>query len=114
MASKAKGPALDDATKQQINLFESIGLSKSKAAEAAKSPKPAAILQEIIEQHGLVAKGPLEEKQASAVVALAGQLAKSGSVGGTERTFIIDKILKGDLKSVDQATGMSSFQRRHC
>ncbi len=89
-----------------VQLFQSIGLSQAKALEAAKSPKPAAILKEIIEQKELVRK-ELDEKKAGLVVALASALSKSPNVANSERDYVLDKVLTSDLKSVDQVNGVS-------
>ena len=58
MAPKAASSA-DSA--EFIELFKSIGLTQSKAAEAAKSSKSASILKDIIEKKDLVAKKPDEK-----------------------------------------------------
>lgn len=97
-----------------VLLFQSIGLTQAKALEAAKSPKPAAILVEIIEQKNLVTNG-LDEKKAGLVVALASALSKSPDVANQERDYVLDKILESGLKSVDQVNGASSLPtNRRC
>ncbi|KAF5387730.1 hypothetical protein D9615_000557 [Tricholomella constricta] len=92
-----------------ISLFRSIGLSQAKAQEAAKSPKSAAILKDIVESHIVIANGELDEKQAGLIVALAGALAKSDGVDPTERDYIITKIKGSQLKSVDQVTAAVKY-----
>jgi glutaminyl-tRNA synthetase len=87
-----------------IGLFKSIGLSQTKANEAAKSPKSASILQDLIEQNSLV--GSLDEKQAALVASLAGQLAKSPNVTDDAKRYLIEAIRSGRLKTVDQLTGL--------
>lgn len=87
-----------------VPLFKSIGLTQAKAAEAAKSPKSANLLKDIIEQKSLV--GTLDDKQAGLVAAFAVQLSKTEAVTDEGRTYIIDKIIEGKLKSVDQVTGV--------
>ena len=94
-------PSVSPETVAQIELFKSIGLTQAKAAEAAKSPKSAGILTELIEKHNLVNKG-LEEKQTGLVAALAVQ---GGKVGEAERGYVLDAVLDGRLKSVDQVNG---------
>lgn len=84
-----------------IQLFKSIGLSQSKAAEAAKSPKGATSLREIIQVHGLKEKS-LDEKQAVLLAALAVQ---GGKLGEGERAYVVDAVLDGRLKSTDQIAG---------
>ncbi|KAK0206347.1 glutamine-tRNA ligase [Desarmillaria ectypa] len=107
MAASKTDPTLNPL----VSLFKSLGLTQAKALEAAKSPKSAAVLQYLIEKYSLV--GRTDEKQASLVVALAGQLAKSEKVGESERKYIIDKILEGDLKSVDQVTVATKYVEAH-
>jgi glutaminyl-tRNA synthetase len=102
-------PKVDNMSKNHnaaefVPLFKTMGLSDSKAAEAAKSPKSASILKELIESNSSISQG-VEEKQASLIVALASSLSKAGVVGTEERTYIVVKILDGSLKSVDQVAG---------
>lgn len=87
-----------------VNLFQSIGLTQSKALEAAKSAKPAAILKEIIDEKDIVAKGS-DEKRAGLLVALSNALSKSPGISKPGKDYVLDKILNGDLKSVDQVNG---------
>ncbi|KAK0191156.1 glutamine-tRNA ligase [Armillaria mellea] len=107
MATSNPNPTLNPL----VSLFKSLGLTQPKALEAAKSPKSATVLQDLIEEHSLV--GRTDEKQASLVVALAGQLSKSENVGALERKHIIDRILEGDLKSVDQVTVATKYVEAH-
>lgn len=86
-----------------ILLFQSIGLSRVKAQETAKS-KNAATLKDIIEKHLIVSKAVLDEKRAGLVVTLAGALNKS-AVGFDEREYIVARIVEKQLKSVEQVTG---------
>ncbi|KAJ3533910.1 hypothetical protein NMY22_g7141 [Coprinellus aureogranulatus] len=95
-----------------IPLFKTIGLSDSKAAEAAKSPKSAAILKELIETNPSITQG-VEEKQANLIVSLSSSLLKAGSVGAEERAFIIKKILDGSLKTVDQIAAAVKYAESH-
>lgn len=91
-----------------VHLFKSIGLPQSKAAEAAKNPKSAAILRDLIDSHNLASVG-LSEKRAVLVSALAVQLSKSQNVGPDERAYIVRAILEDKLKSVDQVNGRWSL-----
>jgi len=87
-----------------IHLFQSIGLTQSKALEAVKSAKPAAILKEIIDENEIIARG-LDEKRAGLLVALSNALSKSPSTSKPEKDYVLARILNGDLKSVDQVNG---------
>ncbi|KAF8897714.1 glutamine-tRNA ligase [Infundibulicybe gibba] len=96
-----------------ISLFKSIGLTEPKAAEAAKSPKNAAVLKDLIETHDLVSRVQSDEKQASLIVSLAGALVKSNVVEQTKREYVIKKILDGGLKSVDQVAEAVKYVSVH-
>ncbi|KAG6903466.1 hypothetical protein C0995_005489 [Termitomyces sp. Mi166 len=96
------------ATDPLVSLFKSIGLTQAKAQEAAKSPKSAVILKDIIESYPTVSSGELDEKQAGLIVALSGALAKA-SVGSAEKDYLIATILKNRLKSVDQVAAAVKF-----
>jgi glutaminyl-tRNA synthetase len=88
-----------------VTRFQSIGLTQAKALEAAKSPKQAAILKDLIEQNNSVATG-LDEKRAGLVVGLANALSKSLNVTSTEKDYVLGRILNGNLKTIDQVAGM--------
>ena len=102
MPPKADNPE----TAELIELFKSIGLTQSKAAEAAKSLKSAAVLKEIIETNKLSEK-QIEEKQAVLLASLAVQGSK---LGEREREYAVEAILDGRLKTTDQVSGMSVMQ----
>lgn len=89
-------------TAELIELFKSIGLTQSKAAEAAKSPKSAVTLKDIIEKKQLAGKN-LDEKTSVLLAALAVQGSK---LEDAERGYAVDAILDGRLKSTDQVAGM--------
>ncbi|KAF7301836.1 Glutamine-tRNA ligase [Mycena indigotica] len=93
-----------------VPLLEAIGLPHAKALEAVKSPKIAAELQSIVESSSL---GKLDEKQASLIVALAGQLVKSEPVSLEKREYVVRKIAEGQLKSVDQVTAAVKYVETH-
>ena len=76
MSSKPAKP--EAATDPLIPLFKSIGLNQAKAVEAAKSPKAAAVLKDLIEKHELAQNA--DEKKASLFAALASALSKVSSV----------------------------------
>jgi glutaminyl-tRNA synthetase len=105
MAPPKSDPAASDTF---IPLFKSIGLSQAKAAEAAKNAKSANILCNLIVSYDLT-ETRLDEKQATLITALAGQLAKTESVEPSEQDFAVKTILQGKLKSVDQVNGESYY-----
>jgi glutaminyl-tRNA synthetase len=104
--------ANSEATDELVSLFKSIGLSQVKAQEAAKSPKNAASLKNVIEKFPAVFQNGLDEKQAGLIVVLAGALVKSPGVGHEETDLTISKIVCGKLKTVDQVTG--DIQNDYC
>ena len=94
--------AVSPETEELIALFKSIGLTQSKAAEAAKSPKSASTLKDIIEKNNLSGKD-LDEKTGVLLAAIAVQ---SSKLGESERDYAVKSILDGKLKSTDQVSGM--------
>ncbi|KZT13044.1 glutaminyl-tRNA synthetase [Laetiporus sulphureus 93-53] len=92
-----------------ITLFKSIGLTQSKAAEAAKSPRSAKALKEIIVTHGLVEK-ELEDKQAVLLASLAVQGAK---LDEGERGYAVKAVLDGRLRSTDQVSAATKYLESH-
>ena len=84
-----------------VELFKTLGLTQAKAAEAAKNPKGAATLRDIIGKHGLAEKN-VEEKPAVLLAALA---LASHKLAEPERTYAVDAILDGRLKTTDQVSG---------
>ena len=79
-----------------------------------KSPKIAAELRDIIETQSLHLRAQtLDDKQASLIVALAGQLVKSDPIPEEKRAYVVHKILDAQLKTVDQVTGASRRRGRH-
>jgi glutaminyl-tRNA synthetase len=112
MSKSAKDKA-DPALDPVVPLLKSIGLSEAKAVEAAKSPKIAAELKDIIEAYGLNTRAErLDDKQAGLIVALAGQLVKADTIAEEKRAYVVRKITDAQLKSVDQVAGGSSKHSR--
>lgn len=89
-----------------ISLFQSLGLSKSKATEAAKNAKSATILINLILSHDLVSESDsLGEKRAVLIAAFAVQLIKAPNVDDAKQGYIVNAIREEKLKSVDQVNG---------
>ena len=82
-------------------LFTSLGLAPKTATELARQSKSATPFKALIDEYHLADK-TLSEKQASTLVKLSGS---KGKIGSGEEGFIVQKILKGDIKSPDQVTG---------
>ncbi|KAL9712895.1 Glutaminyl-tRNA synthetase [Leucoagaricus gongylophorus] len=91
-----------------VRFFESFGLTTAKALEAAKSPKPANILKELIEQINLGVKD-FGQETGVLLVTLAIELSKSPSCTNTEREYVLKRIVNGDLKTVDQVNAAVKF-----
>ena len=82
--------------------FETIGLNKAKAKDAAKSSKIAEPLKHLVETFGL-AERSVNDKQASLLVYLAPPSSRLS--GDQERGYVVDRIIDGKLKSTDQVNG---------
>lgn len=91
-----------------VELFKSIGLSEPKAKEATRSPKNAASLKELIERNRL-AERSLDEKQASLIWTFSSQ---SGKVEPAEESYVVDAVVDGKLKTVEQVSGVLTYSSR--
>ncbi|ESK94428.1 glutamine-trna ligase [Moniliophthora roreri MCA 2997] len=96
-----------------IPLFKSIGLNQVKAVEAAKSPKAAATLKDLIDKYSLASHDAANEKTAGLIAAFAGQLARTDGVAEEQEKYVLDRILGGKLKSVDQVTAAVKYVASH-
>ncbi|KIL00071.1 hypothetical protein PAXRUDRAFT_130777 [Paxillus rubicundulus Ve08.2h10] len=109
MANKA-GITPDDF----ISLFQSIGLPRSKAAEAAKNTKSATVLSNLIRSHNLVSEShPLGEKRAVLLAVLAVQLTKTQNDDHGKQAYIVNAIRQEKLKSVDQVNVAAKYFETH-
>lgn len=90
-----------------VALFQSVGLSQSKAVESAKSPKNAASLKDIITSNNLVER-QLDDKKLSLVSTLAVQGFK---LDDERKSYVVEAIVDGRLKSSEQVNGTSLM---HC
>lgn len=100
MAPPKFNPA-DPATASLIAQFTQLGLSSVTATELVRQGKQGVAVKSLIDTYKLE-NITLDERQASALVKLA---TGGGKLGEGEKGFAVDKIVKGDVKSVDQATG---------
>ena len=91
----------DPEVKKLIELFQTIGFSKPKATETAKSAKTSTILKDIIEKNNLSSRSP-DEKKASLISNVAIQGAK---LGDAEKTYVVEAIYDEKLKSAEQVSG---------
>ncbi|KAJ7781056.1 glutamine-tRNA ligase [Mycena metata] len=110
----SKPAKADPAADPVVPLLTSIGLSQAKAIEAVKSPKIAAELKDIVETYGLHTRAEkLDDKQASLVVALAGQLVKSDPIAEDGRAYVVQRIVDARLKTVEQVTAAVKYVESH-
>ena len=91
----------DPAVSELVALFKSIGLDQKKAEDVVGSAKTSQSLRELIESNGLPDKG-LDAKQGTLLSGFAVQAPK---LGPEERTYAVNKIVDGSLKSADQVSG---------
>ncbi|KIJ20332.1 hypothetical protein PAXINDRAFT_166411 [Paxillus involutus ATCC 200175] len=97
-----------------ISLFQSIGLPRSKAAEAAKNTKSATVLSNLIRSHDLASESdPLGEKRAVLVAALAVQLTKTQNDDHAKQGYVVNAIRQEKLKSVDQVNVATKYFETH-
>lgn len=87
-----------------VAQFTALGLAPNSATELVKQPKSGLALKGLIEEYHLN-DVQLEEKQAGALVKLATGGAK---LGPAEKGFVVQKVVKGNVKSVDQVAGESA------
>ena len=88
-----------------VDLFQSIGFTKAKATETAKSPKNATALKDIIEKNKLSEQN-VDDKKASLLSTLAIQGTK---LEDAQKSYIVNAILADELKSSEQVTGKICF-----
>lgn len=84
-----------------IQLFQSLGLASNSATELVRQPKSGKAFKSLIDEYGLT-NNKYDEKQAGALVKLSSVSAKLGS---EQKDFLVQKIVKGDVKTPDQVTG---------
>lgn len=91
-----------------IPLFVKIGLSESKAKDTAKNKKLAPTLETVIDEAKVRESGCDKERGV-----LLYSLATTVTKGALEHLpFIVQKIMKGDLKTTDQVSGMYYKDRK--
>ncbi|KAH8113221.1 glutaminyl-tRNA synthetase [Phellopilus nigrolimitatus] len=95
----------DPEVSKLIDLFQTIGFTKAKATETAKSTKNASALKEIIEKNNLSERS-VDDKKASLISGLAVQ---GSNLGKAEKSYIVDAILDERLKSAEQVSAAVKF-----
>lgn len=89
-----------------ISYFSQLGLSNNTATELVRTPKSGVAFKALLEENALADKH-FDEREATALVKLS---AAGGKLGPAERGYIVQKIIKGDLKSSDQVAGKLAVQ----
>ena len=88
-----------------ISLFTSLGLPSNSATELVRQPKAGASFKSLVDEYHLDAVR-LDEKQAGALVKLS---ASGGKLGREQKGFVVERVVKGDLRSPDQVIGTLYF-----
>ena len=89
---------------RRIALFQqAVGFTEAKAIEACKNVKNAAAFEDLIQQSNLPERN-VDDKKGSLLNHLASQGANLDNAG---RSYIVESVLDGRLKSTDQVTGTS-------
>ena len=89
-----------------IRLFTSLGLATNSATELVRQPKAGSCLKSLIDEYGLEGK-QLDERSAGALVKLSGSGSK---LRRRRKGYVVDKIVKGDVRSPDQVTGEHCYE----
>ncbi|KAF9520716.1 hypothetical protein BS47DRAFT_1374626 [Hydnum rufescens UP504] len=92
-----------------IATFKSLGLSESKAVEAARSPKNAAALKALIDQADLTTRN-LDDKRASLIASLSISAAK---LQDEAKLYAAGAIVDGRLKSAEQVSAAIKYLESH-
>ncbi|KAI8088788.1 tRNA synthetases class I, catalytic domain-containing protein [Halteromyces radiatus] len=88
-----------------IPIFMKIGLSEQKAKDTAKNKKLAPTLEAVIDEAKVRETG-CDKDIGNLLYNLASTITKEAQ---SHRTFIVNKIIKGDLKSTDQVAAAIKF-----
>ena len=84
-----------------ITLFTSLGLAPNSATELVRQPKAGTAFKSLLDEYHLEGKN-FDEKQAGALVKLS---AAGGKLRREQKGYVVEKIVKGDLRTPDQVTG---------
>jgi glutaminyl-tRNA synthetase len=88
-----------------ISYFSNLGLSNNVAIDLTRIPKSGAALKSLLAENNLEDQR-FDEKQAAALVKLS---AVGNKLTRGQRSYVVARIVKGDLKSSDQVAGTYSF-----
>lgn len=88
-----------------IPVFTKIGLSEQKAKDTAKNKKLAPTLEAVIDEAN-VRDGGCSKEEGNLLYQLASTITKDAT---PHRTYLVKRIMNGDLKTADQVTGRLRF-----
>lgn len=86
-----------------ISSFRAIGLTESKAIEAARSPKNAAALKALIDRADLSSEEKLDEKKATLIASFSNAASKLDDLA---KLYVVRAIIDGRIKSGEQVSGV--------
>lgn len=97
-------PKFDPSTPENaalVTYFSNLGLSPNIATDLTRTPKSGQALKSLLAEYNLQDER-FNPEQASGLVKLSSTGAKLSSA---QRGYVVDRIVKGDLKSPDQVAG---------
>ncbi|KAF8341519.1 glutamine-tRNA ligase [Cantharellus anzutake] len=96
----------DPAIAALISSFKAIGLTDSKAIEAARSPKNAAALKSLVDRADLTNEENLDEKKATLIASLSNAATK---LDDPARLYVVRAVIDGKIKSGEQVLAAVKF-----
>ena len=93
----------DPAIAALISSFRAIGLTESKAIEAARSPKNAAALKTLIDRADLSNKEGIDEKKATLIALFSNAASK---LDDPAKLYVVRASIDGRIKSGEQVSGV--------
>ncbi|WVQ77217.1 glutamine-tRNA ligase [Cryptococcus sp. DSM 104548] len=94
---------------QLISLFQNLGLANKSATELVRQPKSGKAFKSLIDQYNL-GNERFDEKQAGALVRLS---SVGDKLGEEQKGWLVQKIVKGDVKSPDQVAAALKFAEKN-
>ncbi|ODO08942.1 glutamine-tRNA ligase [Cryptococcus wingfieldii CBS 7118] len=92
-----------------ISLFQNLGLANKSATELVRQPKSGKAFKSLIDQYSL-GNERFDEKQAGALVKLS---SVGDKLSEEQKGWLVQKIVKGDVKSPDQVTAALKFAEKN-
>ncbi|TYJ53430.1 glutamine-tRNA ligase [Cryptococcus floricola] len=92
-----------------ISLFQNLGLANKSATELVRQPKSGKAFKSLVDQYSL-GNERFDEKQAGALVKLS---SVGDKLSEEQKGWLVQKIVKGDVKSPDQVTAALKFAEKN-